>query len=1013
MAPISGLRLQNGRQHMMLVAGVFAVALSCLVLLSYSKASVGRAVELLSGPPLSMTLSRSPTLKAGKPVVSKEALRRFLGDTPRAKTVLKPKAAVKKPAQITSSLAIQKAAVAPLKPQAFLRKAGEAMPKFKLEGKKVVCLAECDTEEEDMGPPVWHAWWFYSPHWSWQSNVPYWIWTSQANAETEFEGPISFRSDGDFAALNVPNMQDDHYSAIFYAEFCVQNGGKYTFTTESDDGSNLWIDWSTHEVWNDGLHGMQRRTGKSMYLKPGIHHVVVNFFENEGGAGLVVTYAGPDSNGGEVPLLPSNKAECKIGPAEDEAPAFKASYYFTHSWYNYMPPYESMGGPDFETTVTSLDFPNDASFNVNGYQGFPDDYFAAKYTGEFCIKLGGIYRFTLTSDDGSRMWVDDWKVVDDDGLHGPQERNGEIYLAPGLHKFKVDFFENGGGAMLSVKYAGTDTIGQDADLVPSNVELCAAELLPPDAPPPPSFLGHWYFLDQDMSTMPVVGHLHANIETNVEKIEYATPAEFQGEFGDFFPTDHFAGVFTGYICLENAGTYTFSTESDDGSQLFLDSKRIVNNDGIHEMKEAATQMYVKAGQHAVVVKYFQNEGDGALAVKYAGSDTNGVAELIKPASANASLCVPAVESTVGILAKFYYHPLPIHELPDYETSDLVPMFEKVIENINFASAADFSGGYEGFPARGWSVDFTANICILKMGTYKFYTKSSDGSKIYIDGVRIVDNGGEHPTKEVSRSQFMREGMHKFEAKYFMNGESEGDPTFIVTYKGEDTGNAEVPVVAAKECNPPPPDFDEEGDTGPATPLEAGLINGDNQPLLNTHCANIREVLAGTSAGRDEMWQKHEMAKCMAQDCEQAMETREGSYHGCRFMDSYGFCYAYVSAQHYCAEHMEDQENCIDNAGEAALPPLGIWDGLPWKNEWHPIENAEIKMPKDPKVDGTTYACTCMKNCGCEGKKGCWCSDPEQQPVGYDEEGFKDTPVYQSNKQGKCSCECGGVYSDYM
>ena len=57
-------------------------------------------------------------------------------------------------------------------------------------------------------------------------------------------------------------------------------------------------------------------------------------------------------------------------------------------------------------------------------------------------------------------------------------------------------------------------------------------------------------------------------------------------------------------------------------------------------------MYMKAGHHAVLVKYFQNEGDGALAVKYAGSDTNGVAELIVPVDANASLCVPAVDFAI-------------------------------------------------------------------------------------------------------------------------------------------------------------------------------------------------------------------------------------------------------------------------------------------------------------------------------------------------------------------------------
>ncbi len=62
-------------------------------------------------------------------------------------------------------------------------------------------------------------------------------------------------------------------------------------------------------------------------------------------------------------------------------------------------------------------------------QGFPGvtnrfEWFAIDYSGRFWIENPGLYRFELTSDDGSKLYVDDRPVVDDDGAHPPQNRLG-------------------------------------------------------------------------------------------------------------------------------------------------------------------------------------------------------------------------------------------------------------------------------------------------------------------------------------------------------------------------------------------------------------------------------------------------------------------------------------------------------------------------------------------------------------------------------------------------------------
>ncbi|MFM9169789.1 MAG: PA14 domain-containing protein, partial [Phycisphaerales bacterium] len=62
------------------------------------------------------------------------------------------------------------------------------------------------------------------------------------------------------------------------------------------------------------------------------------------------------------------------------------------------------------------------------------------------VDTPGLYTLYVDSDDGSRLWIGDRRIVDNDGLHGMVERSGSIALAPGKHALRIEFFEAGGGA---------------------------------------------------------------------------------------------------------------------------------------------------------------------------------------------------------------------------------------------------------------------------------------------------------------------------------------------------------------------------------------------------------------------------------------------------------------------------------------------------------------------------------------------------------------------------------------
>jgi alpha-L-fucosidase len=80
--------------------------------------------------------------------------------------------------------------------------------------------------------------------------------------------------------------------------------------------------------------------------------------------------------------------------------------------------------------------------------------FAFRFRGHVVAPRAGVYRFFTSSDDGSRLYIGDQLVVDNDGLHGTAEKSGVIALDAGAHPITVTFFERTGGDGLEVSWSG-------------------------------------------------------------------------------------------------------------------------------------------------------------------------------------------------------------------------------------------------------------------------------------------------------------------------------------------------------------------------------------------------------------------------------------------------------------------------------------------------------------------------------------------------------------------------------
>jgi hypothetical protein len=118
----------------------------------------------------------------------------------------------------------------------------------------------------------------------------------------------------------------------------------------------------------------------------------------------------------------------------------RGEIYFLHHWANRLPDFAHM--KSHGTIYTSELNVKPQNFKL-GFPGISkrNEWFAIDYTGRFWVARPGLYQFSLTSDDGSKLYVDGQLVIDNDGMHPPEEKAGEIELTTGIHGIRVSYFQ--------------------------------------------------------------------------------------------------------------------------------------------------------------------------------------------------------------------------------------------------------------------------------------------------------------------------------------------------------------------------------------------------------------------------------------------------------------------------------------------------------------------------------------------------------------------------------------------
>lgn len=119
---------------------------------------------------------------------------------------------------------------------------------------------------------------------------------------------------------------------------------------------------------------------------------------------------------------------------------FEGRIYLLKTGTSALPRLEGMKPAGSIYTTTLNVWPQ--SFD-EAFPGITDrfEWFAIDYTGRIWIEQPGLYRFSLLSDDGARLFIDGQELIDNDGTHGAAAQSASAFLSRGIHNVHLPYFQ--------------------------------------------------------------------------------------------------------------------------------------------------------------------------------------------------------------------------------------------------------------------------------------------------------------------------------------------------------------------------------------------------------------------------------------------------------------------------------------------------------------------------------------------------------------------------------------------
>lgn len=253
----------------------------------------------------------------------------------------------------------------------------------------------------------------------------------------------------------------------------------------------------------------------------------------------------------------------------------------------------------------------------------PTDNFMARWTGYFVAPATATYQFGTSSDDGSRVTVNNTLMYDGWATNPFNPNNAysttTIALTAGqIVPIKYEYYEATGNASAGMLVKSTDGTTVTPQVIPT-------EWLQTGVRPVGSAKGliGRYYTDTDTTN-----HTFPSAEDDATRLFLTrTDASMNFNWGDGAPvpggpTDHFLVRWKGWFTPTVSDTYTFGRDSDDGARIIVDGTTLIDSMTSGGMSWTTTTKALTAGTPVpITVEYNENTGSARfkLLLKRAGA----------------------------------------------------------------------------------------------------------------------------------------------------------------------------------------------------------------------------------------------------------------------------------------------------------------------------------------------------------------------------------------------------------
>ncbi len=353
-----------------------------------------------------------------------------------------------------------------------------------------------------------------------------------------------------------PQVEGDFFSAR-WERVIFMEPGRYRFSATADDGVRVWVNG---QLIVDEWLNQRASTYLGYYdvTQAGDVSIKVEYYEYQHDAIVMLTW---DRIYGSDTAVTNHLYQPTIT-------AWRGEYFNNRI---------VAGIPALVRDDAAIDF--DWGLDSPAIQSINAEAFSVRWTRTLDLPAG-VYRFTTTTDDGVRLYINDVMALD-------QWRNQTVFTSHttdvnhpgGAMRVKMEYFDDVGLAAAKLTW---EKIGETA----------------PTAPAPPR--GFWrgeYFDNSILAAQPALVRYDNEIDfdwgTDSPVPQYLIRAAFSVRW-------------TGTLNLP-AGEYVFTMSTDDGSRLWVNDRLIINKWRNHPEQAFSAQITLPGGPVPVKMEYYNAE----------------------------------------------------------------------------------------------------------------------------------------------------------------------------------------------------------------------------------------------------------------------------------------------------------------------------------------------------------------------------------------------------------------------